>query len=180
MLMKARPLALTLAAFLAFAGPLAAAPAKKAPVQNSVKITDPASPVKVAEAADPTAAWLAANAKQPGVITTASGLQYKIVKAGDAKGPSPKEGDVIKVNYEGTLIDGTVFDSSFKRGKPALMPLGNLVPGWMEALPKMHKGDEWLLYVSPELGYGPEGRGPIPANSVMVFKLQLLDFLSAD
>ena len=179
--MKAQALVLALAA-LAVAAPVAAAPVRKAPTQTGVKITDPKPPVKVAEtpAADPTAAWLAVNAKQAGVITTPTGLQYKIAKSGDPKGPSPKEGDVIKVNYEGTLIDGTVFDSSYKRGKAALMPLGNLVPAWMEALPKMHPGDEWVLYVPPALGYGPDGRGPIPPNSVMIFKLQLLGLLSAD
>jgi FKBP-type peptidyl-prolyl cis-trans isomerase FklB len=185
--MKAQVLvlaAIALAVAAPVAGPVVAAPAKKA-ATSSVKITDPTPPEKIAETpaaptADATAAWLAANAKQPGVVTTASGLQYKIVKSGDTKGPSPKEGDVIKVNYEGTLVDGTVFDSSFKRGKPALMPLGNLVPAWMEALPLMHPGDEWVLYVPPALGYGPEGRGPIPPNSVMIFKLQLLGMLSAD
>lgn len=137
-------------------------------------------PAAAAAPADPAAAFLAENAKAPGVVVLPSGLQYKVVKAGDPKGPSPKPGDAIKVNYEGKLLDGTVFDSSFQRGKPALMPLGGLIPGWMEALPLMHPGDEWILYIPPALGYGPDGQGPIPPNSVLVFRLQLLGLLSAD
>ena len=123
--------------------------------------------------------FLAANAKQPGVQSLPSGLQYKVVQSGPA-GPSPKPGDVIKVHYEGALTSGEVFDSSIARGKPALMPLANLVPAWMEALPRMHVGDEWILYVPPDLGYGPEGSGPIPPNSVLVFRVKLLGMLSPD
>lgn len=185
------PLSLALAAlaFVALAAPASAAtkpkPAAKtaapaAPSQTKVGITDP-KPTAVPEAtAGGAAAFLAANAKAPGVVTLPSGLQYKVVTAADPKAPSPKLGDVIKVHYEGKLVDGTVFDSSFQRGKPALMPLANLVPGWLEALPKMHVGDEWILYVPPDLGYGPAGRGPIPPDSVMIFRLQLLGMLSAD
>jgi FKBP-type peptidyl-prolyl cis-trans isomerase len=136
-------------------------------------------PAAAVASADP-AAFLAENAKAPGVVALPSGLQYKIVRSGDPKGPSPKDGDAIKVNYEGKLLDGTVFDSSFQRGKPVLMPLGSLIPAWMEALPKMRPGDEWVLYVPPELGYGPDGQGPIPPNSVLVFRIQLLGMLSAD
>jgi FKBP-type peptidyl-prolyl cis-trans isomerase len=182
--MKALALSVLAAALLA--APTLAAPAKtKAAAQSGTRssagITDP-RPVAVPEnpGADAAAAFLAQNAKAPGVITTASGLQYKVVHAGDPKGPSPKPGDAIKVHYEGKLLDGTVFDSSFARGKPMLAPLGGFVPAWMEALPMMHVGDEWTLYVPPALGYGPEGRGPIPANSVMVFRVQLLGMLSAD
>jgi FKBP-type peptidyl-prolyl cis-trans isomerase FklB len=130
-----------------------------------------------AAAADPVA-FLAANAKAPGVTVLPSGLQYKVVQSGPA-GPSPKEGDVIKVHYEGALTSGQVFDSTFS-GKPALLPLADLVPAWMEALPRMRVGDEWILYVPPGLGYGPEGAGPIPPNSVLVFRLKLLGMLSAD
>ena len=163
------------ALILAFAAsPALAAPQSKAPATAA-----PAVAAAPAAPADPTA-FLTQNAKAPGVVALPSGLQYKIVKSGDAKGPSPKAGDAIKVNYEGKLVDGTVFDSSFQRGKPILMPLGNLIPAWMEALPKMHPGDEWMLYVPPELGYGPEGQGPIPANSVLIFRIQFLGMLSAD
>jgi FKBP-type peptidyl-prolyl cis-trans isomerase len=125
-------------------------------------------------------AFLAQNAKAPGVVTTASGLQYKVTKAAPKGGPSPKLGDVIKVHYEGKLLDGAVFDSSFERGKPVLMPLDGLVPGWMEALPLMHVGDEWTLYLPASLGYGERSAGPIPANSVLVFRLQLIGMLAAD
>jgi FKBP-type peptidyl-prolyl cis-trans isomerase len=125
-------------------------------------------------------AFLAQNAKAPGVVTTASGLQYKVTKAAPKGAPSPKLGDVIKVHYEGKLLDGTVFDSSFERGKPVLMPLAGLVPGWMEALPLMHVGDEWTLYLPASQGYGERSAGPIPANSVLVFRLQLIGMLAAD
>lgn len=124
--------------------------------------------------------FLAKNATQPGVVVLPSGLQYKIVKSGDPKTGSPKAGDVIKVHYEGALTNGTVFDSSFTRAKPMLMQLARLVPAWMEALPLMHTGDEWILYSPPSLGYGDEATGPIPANSVLIFRLQLLGWLSAD
>jgi FKBP-type peptidyl-prolyl cis-trans isomerase len=125
------------------------------------------------------AEFLAANAKAPGVQTLPSGLQYKVIQSGPP-GPSPRPGDAIKVHYEGTLTNGTVFDSSFARNKPLLMPLANLVPAWMEALPRMRVGDEWMLYVPPELGYGPEGSGPIPPNAVLIFRIKLLGLLSAD
>jgi len=165
--------ALALAAIAAVA---VTAPALAAPVP---KTSAPPAPAAAPAAPDP-AAFLAQNAKAPGVTTLPSGLQYKVLKAGDAKGPSPKPGDAIKVHYEGKLADGTVFDSSFQRGKPVLMPLGGLVPAWMEALPLMHPGDEWILYVPPDLGYGPEGQGPIPPNSVLIFRIQFLGMLSAD
>jgi FKBP-type peptidyl-prolyl cis-trans isomerase len=164
----------------AWLGALAlAAGAALAPVAAQAQA--PAAPAAAAAAAplqDP-AAYLAANAKQPGVQTLPSGLQYKVVAAGPP-GPSPKPGDAIKVHYEGALTNGQVFDSSIARGKPLLMPLANLVPAWMEALPRMHVGDEWMLYVPPELGYGPEGSGPIPPNAVLVFRIKLLGMLSAD
>ena len=123
--------------------------------------------------------FLAKNATAPGVKTLASGLQYKVVQSGPA-GPSPKPGDIVKVHYEGSLTSGEVFDSSFARGKPALMPLADLVPAWMEALPLMHVGDEWILYAPPSLGYGAEATGPIPPNSVLIFRIKLLGMLSPD
>jgi FKBP-type peptidyl-prolyl cis-trans isomerase len=123
-------------------------------------------------------AFLAKNAKAPGVITTASGLQYKITTSGPKTGPSPKVGDIIKVHYEGKLLDGTVFDSSFQRGQAAIMPADGLVPGWMEALPMMHVGDEWTLWLPADQAYGDRAAGPIPANSVLVFRLKLIGMLS--
>ena len=139
-----------------------------------------AQPAPSAPAAAPAGAdFLARNAKAAGVVSLPDGLQYKVVASGPA-GASPKPGDIIKVHYEGTLVSGEVFDSSFARGKPILMPLANLVPGWMEALPKMKVGDEWMLYLPPDLGYGPEGQGPIPPNAVLIFRIKLLGMLSAD
>jgi FKBP-type peptidyl-prolyl cis-trans isomerase FklB len=124
------------------------------------------------------AAFLAANAKLPGVVTLPSGLQYKVVQSGPA-GPSPKAGDVIKVQYEGSFPSGKVFDAT-PAGKSAVMPLEGLVGAWMEAIPLMHVGDQWVLYVPPALGYGPGGAGPIPPNSALVFKVKLVGMLSQD
>lgn len=122
--------------------------------------------------------YLARNAKAPGVVVLPSGLQYKIVHSGPADGARPDKGDEIKLNYTGSLPDGQVFDSTTTSGQPAVMRLDNLVPGWMEALPKMRPGDEWLLFIPPSLGYGPEGRPPvIPPNSVLVFDVTLLGVL---
>ncbi len=125
-------------------------------------------------------AFLATNAKAPGVVTLPSGLQYKVVTSGPKTGPSPKLGDIVKVHYEGKLLDGTVFDSSFARGKAAIMPADGLIQGWLEALPKMKVGDEWTLYIPSELGYGPRDMGEIPPDSVLVFRLQLIGMLAVD
>jgi FKBP-type peptidyl-prolyl cis-trans isomerase len=126
--------------------------------------------------------FMAANAKAPGVVTLPDGLQYKVVTSGPAGGVSPKAEDEVKVHYEGRLLgpagkplEGQVFDSSFQRGEPADFPqLGGLIPAWVEALQKMHPGDEWLLFVPPQLGYGEEGAGPIPPNSVLIFRVRLI------
>ena len=121
--------------------------------------------------------FLASNAKQPGVVTLPSGLEYKVVKSGPADGPHPGPGDELKVNYEGKLLDGKVFDSSFARGEPADLPLAGLIPGWLEALPMMRPGDEWILYVPPALAYGDHGPDSIPPNSLLIFRIQLLGVL---
>lgn len=147
-----------------------------AQAQTAQAQTAPAA-APAAAATDP-AQFLAANAKTPGVVVLPSGLQYKVVQSGPA-GASPKPGDIIKVQYEGSLTSGKVFDAT-AAGKSALMPLEGLIPAWMEAIPKMHVGDEWMLYVPPSLGYGPDGAGPIPPNSVLVFKVKLVGMLSAD
>jgi peptidylprolyl isomerase/FKBP-type peptidyl-prolyl cis-trans isomerase FklB len=121
--------------------------------------------------------FLAANTKQPGVITLPSGLEYKVVHSGPADGPHPGPGDEMKVNYEGKLLDGKVFDSSFARGEPADLPLAGLIPGWLEALPMMRPGDEWVLYVPPSLGYGERSPDTVPPNSLLIFRIQLLGVL---
>ena len=168
-----RPAAVGLAFALLAGAAQAQAPA---PAQPQA----PAASAAPAPAAPAPEVFLAANAKEPGVQTLPSGLQYKVVKAGDPNGPSPKPGDVIKVHYEGKLVTGEVFDSTFERGHPTLMQLYGLVPAWMEALPRMRVGDEWTIWAPPSLGYGDRPAGPIPPNSVLVFRLQLLGMLSAD
>jgi peptidylprolyl isomerase/FKBP-type peptidyl-prolyl cis-trans isomerase FklB len=121
--------------------------------------------------------FLAKNAKEPGVVTLPDGLQYKIVTSGPATGLKPHLQDEVKVNYEGKLIDGKVFDSSYERGQPYAAPLQNLVKGWQEALQLMRPGDVWMLYVPPELGYGAEGQGQIPPGAALIFKIELIDSL---
>ncbi len=123
--------------------------------------------------------FLEKNAKAEGVVTLPSGVQYKVLKAGAATGQSPKLIDTVKVHYEGKLIDGKIFDSSYERGTPAVFGLQNLVPAWQEALPKMKPGDVWELYVPPAMGYGEMGAGEIPPNSVLIFKIELVDFRPA-
>jgi peptidylprolyl isomerase/FKBP-type peptidyl-prolyl cis-trans isomerase FklB len=126
------------------------------------------------------AAFLANNSKQPGVVTLPDGLQYKIVTSGPADGPKPRVQDEVKVNYEGKLLNGDIFDSSFKRGEPAIFGLEGIIEGWTEVLQLMHPGDEWIVWVPPALGYGEETKGPIPGNSVLQFRIQLLGVLKHD
>ena len=107
-------------------------------------------------------------------------MSHIVVTSGPKTGPSPKVGDIVKVHYEGKLLSGAVFDSSFARGKPAIMPADGLIQGWLEALPLMKVGDEWTLYIPSELGYGPRDMGEIPPDSVLVFRLQLIGMLAVD
>jgi peptidylprolyl isomerase/FKBP-type peptidyl-prolyl cis-trans isomerase FklB len=118
--------------------------------------------------------FLAQNAHAPGVHVTASGLQYKIIKSGPASGTPPRATDEVKVNYEGKLLDGTVFDSTYQRGKPAVFGVSGLIPAWTEALQLMRPGDQWELVAPPELAYGDAGAGPIPPGSVLKFKIELV------
>jgi FKBP-type peptidyl-prolyl cis-trans isomerase FklB len=118
-------------------------------------------------------AFLAANRTQPGVITLPDGLQYKVIKEG--AGPTPTAQDTVTVNYTGTLIDGTEFDSSYKRGEPATFPVSGVIAGWTEALQLMKVGSTWMLYVPAPLAYGPAGAPPvIGPNQTLVFKVELL------
>lgn len=117
--------------------------------------------------------FMAKNADAEGVRATQSGLQYKVLAEGD--GPSPKPEDVVVVHYKGTLIDGTEFDSSFKRNQPAEFPVRGVIPGWQEGLQLMKKGGKMMIYVPPELGYGAAARQQIPANAVLIFEVELLD-----
>jgi FKBP-type peptidyl-prolyl cis-trans isomerase len=119
------------------------------------------------------AAFLAENAKKDGVKTTASGLQYKIVKAG--KGPMPKSSDEVQVHYAGKLVNGTEFDSSIKRGEPVTFPVNGVIAGWTEALQLMPEGSTWEVYIPSDLAYGPGGTGDvIGPNAALVFEVQLL------
>ena len=117
--------------------------------------------------------FLAKNKGEKGVTTTASGLQYKILTAG--KGKKPKAEDTVTVNYRGTLIDGTEFDSSYKRGQPATFPLKGVIPGWTEALQLMPEGSKWVVYLPSKLAYGENGAGNIIGpNSALVFEVELV------
>ncbi|RZJ36961.1 MAG: FKBP-type peptidyl-prolyl cis-trans isomerase [Brevundimonas sp.] len=120
-------------------------------------------------------AFLAENAKAEGVQTLPGGIQYKVIQSGPAGGESPDSNDLVRVDYEGSLTDGTVFDSSYERGKPAVFTLDTVVSGWTEALQHMKAGDEWVIYLPAEKGYGEQSSPEIPANSVLVFRLKLLD-----
>jgi FKBP-type peptidyl-prolyl cis-trans isomerase FkpA len=115
-----------------------------------------------------------AHAGDTGILTTPSGLRYQVLEAGDEKGPRPTDTDVSLVNYEGRLSDGTVFDKS---QQPTPLPVAGVVPGFSEGLKLMHKGAKYRLWIKPELGYGERANGPIPANSTLVFDVELQDFL---
>lgn len=116
--------------------------------------------------------FLAENAKKPGIKTTASGLQYEVIK--DADGAKPTLQDKVKVHYHGTLINGTVFDSSVERGEPISFQLTGVIKGWQEGLQLMPKGSKYRLYIPSDLGYGARPAGKIPANSVLIFDVELL------
>jgi len=118
--------------------------------------------------------FLAENKKKEGVKTTASGLQYKVVKEGT--GAQPKEKDTVMANYRGTLIDGTEFDSSYTRGQPATFPVSGVIKGWTEALQMMKVGSKYQLFIPAKLAYGERAIGPdIGPNSTLIFEVELLD-----
>ena len=141
-----------------------------------------------ASAGDPQAAenlreaefFMTSNAKAEGVQALPSGVQYKVLQAGPPGGERPDGNDLVRVDYEGSLTDGTVFDSSFQRGQPAVFTVeegisGSVIPGMRDALQHMSVGDEWLVYIPPAIGYGESGAGDIPPNSVLIFRLKLLE-----
>ena len=118
-------------------------------------------------------AFLAENAKKEGVVTLDSGLQYKVIQAGEGK--SPQATNSVTVNYRGTLVDGTEFDSSYDKGKPANYQLKKVIKGWREALLLMKEGDKWELYIPPQLAYGKRGlRNRIPPNSALIYEVELI------
>ena len=117
--------------------------------------------------------YLAENGKRPGVVTTASGLQYEVIKKGE--GAKPKAEDTVSVHYEGKLINGTVFDSSVKRGEPATFPVNGVIPGWVEALQLMPVGAKYKLFIPSKLAYAERGAGrDIGPNSTLIFEVELL------
>lgn len=117
--------------------------------------------------------FLAGNKNKEGVVTLASGLQYKILKEGN--GPKPGAMDTVKVHYEGSLIDGTVFDSSIARGEPVSFPLSSVIKGWTEGLQLMPTGSKWQLFIPSDLAYGPGGNRGIGPNETLLFVVELLD-----
>lgn len=118
-------------------------------------------------------AFLAENGKKEGVVTLDSGLQYKVIKAG--QGPKPDKTDTVRCHYRGTLLDGTQFDSSYDRGAAAEFRVDQLIPGWTEALQLMPAGSKWELYIPPYLGYGARQAGQIGPNSTLIFELELIE-----
>lgn len=119
--------------------------------------------------------WLEENKANPGVVVTSSGLQYKVIREGN--GPKPGPNSKIKVHYEGRLIDGKIFDSSYERGEPIEFNLNGVIAGWQEGLQLMSVGSIYELYIPSELGYGDRALPAIPAGSVLIFKVELLDIV---
>ena len=121
-------------------------------------------------------AFLAENAKKEGIITLPSGLQYQELQEGNGKKPSAT--DRVKCHYEGTLIDGTLFDSSIKRGQPAVFGVNQVIRGWVEALQLMSEGSKWRLFIPSELGYGAQQAGElIPPHSTLIFEVELIEVI---
>lgn len=118
--------------------------------------------------------FLTKNGHEKNVKTTPSGLQYKVLIPGDAKAAAIAATDEVTVNYRGKLLDGTEFDSSYSRGQPATFPVGGVIKGWQEALVLMKPGSKWQLYIPPELAYGASPRPGIPANSLLIFDVELM------
>ena len=138
--------------------------------QNEMKAKQEVLAKKNKEQGD---AFLAGNKKKEGVKTLPSGLQYKVIKAG--KGKKPKPDDSVTTNYRGTLIDGTEFDSSYKRGQPAAFKVSGVIPGWTEALQLMEEGAKWQLFIPPSLAYGERGAGgTIGPNATLIFEIELI------
>jgi FKBP-type peptidyl-prolyl cis-trans isomerase len=127
------------------------------------------------DSSDTGAQFLVENASKEGVQTTPTGLQYKVVTEGTGK--SPKATDLVKVHYRGTLLDGTEFDSSYKRNAPAEFPLDRVIPGWTEGVQLMKEGGKSLFYIPSRLAYGERGTpgGPIGPNETLVFEIELLE-----
>lgn len=146
------------------------------PGQTSSANTPAAASAPAASAATTTAV---AGAAADGWTTTPSGLRYQVLASGPEGGRSPTINDTVTVHYRGTLTNGSVFDSSYDRGAPASFGVGQVIPGWTEALQLMKPGDKWMLYIPSRLAYGPQSMGDkIPANSDLIFQVELLQVAS--
>lgn len=146
-------------------------PADQQQLRAYIKVVSDAAVAKNEAAAKD---FLQRNKREKGVITTASGLQYKVLAAGDAKAKLIAAGDRVTVDYRGKLIDGSEFDSSYSRGVPATFPVGGVIKGWQEALVLMKPGAKWQLFVPPELAYGASARPKIPPGSLLIFEVNVL------
>lgn len=149
-------------------------------VALSRKIQDIQSKKRKKEAAENAkkgAEFLASNKKRPEVLTTNTGLQYEIIKSG--AGASPKPTDKVSVHYKGTLIDGTEFDSSYKRNKPSAFPVNRVIKGWTEGLQLMSPGSKFKFYIPSDLAYGQNGSRSIPPNSALIFEVELLEVMAS-
>ncbi len=141
----------------------------KEEIQQAFQVYEQQQAAKLKKAG---ADFLAANAKLPGVVTRRSGLQFKVLKAGT--GATPKSTDTVTVHYKGTLLNGTEFDSSYKRGEPAKFPVTGVIAGWIEAIQLMKVGGHWRLFIPANLAYKDRAQSGIPANSALIFEVELL------
>jgi FKBP-type peptidyl-prolyl cis-trans isomerase len=144
----------------------------KAAFQNAQAKVEQAAAAGAAKQAEAGNTFLAQNKARAGVVTTKSGLQYEVLREG--AGAKPTASQSVEVHYHGTLIDGTVFDSSVARGETISFPVTGVIPGWVEALQLMSVGSKWKLFIPAELGYGNRGQGAIPPGSVLVFEVELI------
>lgn len=166
-----KPLSILLSSALLFSLPACQTATEKKTAQKPTSQPLSSAPAVGTESTKP-------KVSATGVITTASGLQYRVLSSGPADGISPTFFDSVLVHYHGTLTDGTVFDSSIERGQPATFGVGQVIPGWTEALKLMKPGDKWLLQIPSQLAYGSQAvGGKIPPNSDLIFRVELLQVL---
>lgn len=168
--LRMKALTFSLSTLLLFAG-CETAPKKRERMPPPVPLPG-SEPVQTARAPEPTV-------DASGVVTTPSGLRYRVLASGPAEGRSPSTFDSVVVHYRGTLTDGTVFDSSYDRGMPATFGVGQVIRGWTEALKLMKPGDKWMLHIPSSLAYGSQAvGGKIPPNSDLIFEVELLQVIS--